>query len=169
MILISSKGSDPGSESVLKLERFVGPYYAMRDLGLGLVLASPEGGPPWTGLARDDQEDIDLVRRFKSDPEARMDLSDTLRLDQVYCEDFEAAFCIGNPGNIWSDPLLAGSLIATFLRSGKPVAICPSLPDLAHEGLEEGLLIMGDSLESYVSAVHALIGASKQTSHRARL
>jgi hypothetical protein len=164
MILVPDEPLTLETDSILRLERFVGPFYTLRDTGAEIVLTSPEGGFPWMGLARDDQADSELIRRFKSDRAAREELMDTLRLEQTYAEDFDAAFCIGYPGTIWRDPPVAGALIAALLKSAKPVAVIPSNLDLSPLEAGDGLLIMGDRAVTPVLAAQALLGALEDTS-----
>lgn len=159
MMLIPDEDSLAPGRGVLRLERFVGPYYVFRDAGADVVLASPDGGFPWMGLARDDPSDTDLTKRFNADPISRNELTDTLRLEQIYCEDFDAAFSLGYSGPVWKDPPLAGLLIGTFLQSGKPVASFPSDIDIAPEGVSNGLLIVSDHAASPAIAAQALLGA----------
>lgn len=153
----------PAGDPILRLERFIGPFYAFREAGAELVLASPAGGFPWMGLARDDRNDTDIVRRFKADRQARDDLTETLRLDQIYADEFDAAFCIGLAGRIWrqGDDNPAGAVIATLLGSGKPVAVIPSNLDFSPLGAAEGLLIICDNAEFPALAARALLGALK--------
>jgi hypothetical protein len=96
--------------------------------------------------------------RFGLDHAAREALADTLSLDQIFFDDFDAAFCIGALGAVWSgEP--AASLLANFLAAGKPVAIVPNKINLSPHGTGEGLLITGDGAHAPAQAAHALIGA----------
>ena len=127
-----------------------------------VVLASPAGGAPWMGPTSPGRVVADeALRRFRQDGAARDALTDTIRLDQAYAEDFEGALCLGAPGPIWrrqQDSPAAG-LIAGFLAAAKPVAIMPSDLDLVPHGTGRGLLITGDSAGTPLLAAHALIGA----------
>jgi hypothetical protein len=147
---------------MLRIELFAAAYYVFHDSGIEVVLASPAGGSPWMGPASPGWESADgAVRRFRKDGPSREALTDTIRLDQAYAEDFDGALCFGSPGSIWrpehGSP--AASLIADFLVAAKPVAIMPSDLDLAPHGTAEGLLITGDSAGAPLLAAHALIGA----------
>ena len=68
------------------------------------------------GPASLDHPDSDLFHRFREDRMARDELTDTLLLDQIWPGDFDALLCIGTPGP-------AGDLVATFRKTGKPVAV----------------------------------------------
>jgi hypothetical protein len=86
-------------------------------------------------------------------------MTDTLSLDQIFLDDFAAAFCVGEPGRLWeADPgNPAGGTIRCFLAAGKPVAIVPGGFDLAPHGAGEGLVITGRSARSPLLAARALL------------
>lgn len=144
-----------------RLEGFAEPYYALRDAGAELVLASPEGGYPWAGPRDGAPAPTPALRRLHQDGEAREALGDTLRLDQLHPGDFDAGFCLGAAGAPWraTDPQAAGALVARLLAAGRPVAVIPAPRDLAPHGAGEGLLIAGDHLASPLQAAQALLGA----------
>lgn len=151
---------DQGDGPVLRLERFIGPYYVFRDADAEIALASPEGGYPWMGPASADRAiATPAMRRFRDDRSARDELTDTLALDQVYSSDFDGAFCVGSAGAVWLAGSPTGGLIGQFLAAGKPVAIIPSQIDLAPNGIGDGLLITVDRPGSPILAAHALLGA----------
>jgi putative intracellular protease/amidase len=154
MILIPG---DRAMRTVQRLDSFVGPYYAFRDAGAEVVLASPAGGFPWLGPATDERAAPNAaLDRFRADHPAREDLTDTLDFGQVYEEDFDAALCLGAP-----HPPGALALIAAFLRAGKPLAVIPSTPQLVAEGTGGGLVITGDDAAVGRRAAAALLAALK--------
>jgi hypothetical protein len=104
------------------------------------------------------------MQRFRQDRIAIDGFSDTVSLDQVYADDFDAAFCVGLPGSIWQPEQKnsAGALISRLLDAGKPVAVMPSGIDLTPKGASEGLLIIGDGSKSPIPAAEALMGAVRQ-------
>jgi hypothetical protein len=165
MILIPENGG-PGSnhDPSVRFERAAVPYYAFRDAGVEVVLASPEGDAPLLEVGGHDEESIWIVNRFRQDKRAIDEFSDTVRLDQVFADDFDAAFCVGLPGSIWraAHESSAGALVSKLLEAGKPVAILPSGVDLAPKGAGEGLLIIGDGARAPNSAAEALMGAVRQ-------
>jgi hypothetical protein len=165
MILIP-ENDGPGSnhDPFVRFERAVVPYYAFRDAGVEVVLASPDGGSPLLEAARHKEASIAIVHRFRQDKRAIDEFSDTLRLDQVFADDFDAAFCVGLPGSIWraDQASSAGALVSKLLETGKPVAVLPSGVDLAPNGAGEGLLIIGDGAKAPISAAEALMGAIRQ-------
>src|SRR4028118_2002601 len=69
---------------------------ALVDAGAEIVLASPDGGSPWGRLARRGLEDgTPLSGRLQADRIVREAMTDTLSLDQIFLDDFAAAFCVG--------------------------------------------------------------------------
>jgi putative intracellular protease/amidase len=162
MILIpESDTADGKGDPAVRLERAAGPYYVFRDADVEVVLASSGGGSPLMEFTGDDAVSTELVQRFRQDRIAADEFSDTIGLDQVYTEDFDAAFCVGVPGSIWQPEHrnTAGALIARLLDVGKPVAVTPSGVNLAPKGASNGLLIVSDGSKSPVTAAHALLGA----------
>jgi len=162
MILIPENDVPEGlSDPAVRLERAAGPYYVFQDADIEVVLASPEGGSPLMEFAGVSAASTEVAQRFRQDRSALEEFSDTLSLDQVYPDDFDAAFCVGLPGSIWRPEhgSTAGTLISRLLDAGKPVAVMPSGVDLAPKGTGEGLLIVGDGSMSSIAAARALIGA----------
>jgi len=165
MILIpESDASDTKSDPAVPLERAAGPYFVFKDANVEVVLASPEGGSPLMEFTGDGNASTEVMRRFKQDRMVIDEFSDTISLDQVYTEDFDAAFCIGLPGPIWrpEHKSTAGALIARLLDAGKPVAVMPSGVDLAPKGAGDGLLIVGDGSKSPIPVAKALMGALRR-------
>jgi hypothetical protein len=166
MILIpESDAPDSKSDPAVRLERAAGPYYVFQDADVEVVLASPDGGAPLMEMASGSEASTEIMQRFRQDRIAIDEFSDTLSLDQVYTDDFDAAFCVGLPGSIWrpEHKSSAGALISRLLDAGKPVAVMPSGIDLAPKGAGEGLLIVGDGSKSPIPAAEALMGAIRRS------
>lgn len=164
MILIPESDVPGKGDPAVRLERAAGPYFAFRDADFEVVLASPNGGAPAMEMTNIGSASAATLQRFRQDSLALDEFSDTLGLDQVYPDDFDAAFCVGLPGSIWrpEHKSSAGALIARMLEAGKPVAVMPSGIDLTPKGAGEGLLIVGDHSKSPVPIAQALIGAVRE-------
>ncbi|WKL39100.1 transporter (plasmid) [Sinorhizobium meliloti] len=133
-------GESPNDE--IRIERIAPVYYMFKDLEADVVLATPTGG--YAALASDLRQcpsEEPYVQRFLSDREARDDLADTLSLDQIVVDDFDAAFCFGFSGSISeADELGVAPVIRAFLADQKPVAIIPGRGlDIAADGAGERL------------------------------
>ncbi|WP_085026727.1 transporter [Ensifer aridi] len=161
LVILASEDSDGIFDSGVRLPQVAPPYYLFKEVPAEVALATPLGGfPALLGQTRHGSSNQEpFVHRFLSDREARDDLADTLSLDQIVADDFDAAFCIGFSGSVGeADNLGIGSLINTFLKGGKPVAIVSGqLLDIPSDGAEAGLLIIGASDESPLLAAHALV------------
>jgi hypothetical protein len=164
MILIPESDVPGKGDPAVRLERAAAPYFAFRDADFEVVLASPNGGAPAMEMTNIGSASAATLQRFRQDSLALDEFSDTLGLDQVYTDDFDAAFCVGLPGSIWQPEHKdsAGALVARMLDAGKPVAVMPSGIDLAPKGAGEGLLIIGDHSKSPVPIAQALIGAVRE-------
>jgi putative intracellular protease/amidase len=144
LMIVAPGGRDNG---LFTLEQLIEPYFWFRDGGAEVVFASPEGGEPIS--LSPGQTPSASVLRFRKDHFAREALTDTLCLDQVFAEDFEAAYCIGAPEILApAGNHSASRLIVELLASGRPVAVVSS-------GAGEGLMITGSSP---LLAANALLG-----------
>lgn len=146
---------DQADATELRMERLAGAYYHFKDLLFEVVLASPAGGSPMASVSRSERMSPE-VSRFNADGNARDELADTVSFDQVIVEDFNAAYCIGVTGAIWTEPGLE-TLIARFLSASRPVVIIPGFGlDLAEGGAGAGMLIVGDQDGSPLLAAQTL-------------
>lgn len=154
-------GSADGSDTVERLV-FVEVYFGLRDRGVEVVIASAEGGYAWTSRpTRTEIEALPLLDRFWSDQTARDDVANTLRLDEIFVQDFDGGFCIGIPGAIWQSETNtpAATLIAQFMKAAKAVVILTDQIDIAPDGAGQGLLILGGRDWPPQAAVPALLAA----------
>jgi putative intracellular protease/amidase len=63
---------DTGEKTGFWLEEFAAPYYAFKDGGATLTLASPKGGqPPLDPKSDSEDAQTDDTRRFKDDEDAQ--------------------------------------------------------------------------------------------------
>lgn len=78
LIVLTShdKLGDTGEKTGFWLEEFAAPYYALRDTGAELTLASPAGGQPPVDPRSDAPEaQTDAMTRFHQDPDAQEQLA----------------------------------------------------------------------------------------------
>jgi putative intracellular protease/amidase len=127
MVLTShDRLGDSGSKTGSGLEEFCAAYYVFKDAGAEVTLASPTGGQPPIDPRSERWDDLsETVRRFKGDQAARTELADTLTLDQVAPEDFDAVFYVGGHGALWDlpeDPV-SQALIEAVHAAGRPLAL----------------------------------------------
>ena len=122
---------DTGKKTGFWLEELAAPFYAFRDAGAEVVLASPEGGqPPIDPKSQEPASQTDLTRRFESDAAAKAQLAATLRVDGVSQEEFDAVFYPGGHGPLWdlAEDKMSIGLIESFAAAHKPVALVCHAP-----------------------------------------
>lgn len=131
-ILIVLTSHDQLGETGMKtgfwLEEFAAPYYALKDAGAVITLASPKGGQPPLDPKSDLPENLtELTKRFRTDNVAQAELANTKKISDMSADDFDAVFYPGGHGPMWDMPDNASSiaLIEAFVKADKPVgAVC---------------------------------------------
>jgi len=127
MVLTShDRLGDSGSKTGFSLEEFSAAFYVFKDAGAEITLASPTGGqPPIDPRSDGAGHQSETVKRFKTDQAARTALADTLELEQVAPEDFDAVFYVGGHGAMWDLPedRISQALIAAVHAAGRPLAL----------------------------------------------
>ena len=122
---------DTGRKTGFWLEELAAPYYAFKDAGAEVVLASPKGGrPPLDPKSNEPEHQTDLTHRFEADAQAMQLLGATVRLGGVSHDGYDAVFYPGGHGPLWdlADDKNSIKLIESFLISGKPVALVCHAP-----------------------------------------
>jgi len=131
-----------GRKTGFWLEELAAPYYAFKDAGAEVVLASPKGGqPPLDPKSSEPSFQTDLTRRFETDAAAQAQLAATVRLDSVTQADFATVFYPGGHGPMWdlAEDKNSVALIQSFLAAGKPVAlVCHAPVALRHAKTPDG-------------------------------
>lgn len=137
MVLTShSELGNTGKKTGFWLEEFASPWYVFKDAGADVVLASPAGGQP----PLDPKSDLpdfqtESTQRFKADAAAQQALANTVKLDSVKMEAFDAVFYPGGHGPLWdlAESQHSIALIEAFERAGKPVSfVCHAPGVLRH-------------------------------------
>ncbi|MFP6560557.1 type 1 glutamine amidotransferase domain-containing protein [Paraburkholderia sp. B3] len=155
-----------GKKTGFWLEEFAAPYYALRDAGAQLTLASPKGGqPPLDPKSSDPSAQTEATRRFDADAAARAELASTKRLADVDVNAFDAVFYPGGHGPLWDlaeDPASI-ALIERTLAAGKPVAaVCHAPGVLRHvKGADGKPLVAGKSVTGFSNTEEAAVGLTE--------
>ncbi|MGJ0193791.1 type 1 glutamine amidotransferase domain-containing protein [Pantoea sp. RRHST58] len=122
---------DTGRKTGFWLEELAAPYYAFKDAGADITLASPQGGkPPLDPKSNEPDSQTELTHRFEADEEAKAQLASTVRLESVSASDFDTVFYPGGHGPLWDlaeDPHSI-ALIESFIAAQKPVALVCHAP-----------------------------------------
>lgn len=116
---------DTGNKTGMWLEEFASPYYAFKDAGYSITLASPMGGQvPIDPNSLTDDAMTDDAKRYTEDEVARSAVASTIPLEDVRAEEFDAVFYPGGHGPLWdlSDNAHSIQLIEDMISAEKPVA-----------------------------------------------
>jgi putative intracellular protease/amidase len=151
-----------GRKTGFWLEELAAPYYAFKDAGAEIVLASPKGGqPPLDPKSNEPAFQTDDTRRFEADAQATAQLAATLRLDSVNQAGFDAVFYPGGHGPLWdlAEDKHSIALIESFLAANKPVAlVCHAPGALRHVKQADGRpLVEGKKVTGFTNTEEAAV------------
>jgi len=154
---------DTGKKTGFWLEELAAPYYAMKDAGAEIVLASPKGGqPPLDPKSDDADAQTEDTRRFKADAEAQAALAATVELASVKAEDFDAVFYPGGHGPLWDLANDADSiaLIEAFAKADKPTAFVCHAPGVLKSvnGPNGNPLVEGRKVTGFTNSEEEAVG-----------
>lgn len=164
MVLTShDKLGDTGRQTGFWLEELAAPYYAFKDAGAEITLASPLGGkPPLDPKSNEPDFQTEQTHRFESDAGAIAQLDSTLRLDSVSQDDYDAVFYPGGHGPLWdlAEDKNSISLIEAFLAAKKPVAlVCHAPGVLRHVKTPDGKpLVEGRKVTGFTNSEEEAVG-----------
>lgn len=151
-----------GRKTGFWLEELAAPYYALKEAGARLVLASPAGGqPPLDPKSNEPAFQTAETRRFEADPAAIAQLANTVRLDSVSHDDFDAVFYPGGHGPLWdlAEDAHSIALIESFVAAAKPVAlVCHAPGVLRHVKNADGMpLVQGRKVTGFANSEEAAV------------
>jgi putative intracellular protease/amidase len=152
-----------GRKTGFWLEELAAPYYAFKDAGAEIVLASPKGGqPPLDPKSDEPSAQTDFTTRFKADAAANVQLANTVRLDSVNQADFDTVFYPGGHGPLWdlAEDRDSIALIEAFLAADKPVAVVCHAPGvLRHVKNADGTpLVQGRQVTGFTNTEEEAVG-----------
>ena len=151
-----------GAKTGFWLEEFAAPYYAFKDAGVAVTLASPLGGqPPLDPKSDDAGSQTDATRRFKADTDAQVLLSNTFKLNDMTVGAFDAVFYPGGHGPLWdlAEDKTSIALIEAMLNAGKPVAaVCHAPAVLRHPKINGKSVVYGKTVTGFTNTEEAAVG-----------
>lgn len=155
-----------GRKTGFWLEELAAPYYAFKDAGAEIVLASPKGGqPPLDPKSNEPANQTDATRRFEADEAAKAQLAATVRLDSVSQAQFDTVFYPGGHGPLWdlAEDRHSIELIQSFIAAGKPVAlVCHAPGVLRHVTTPDGKpLVEGKQVTGFTNSEEAAVGLTE--------
>jgi putative intracellular protease/amidase len=155
-----------GKKTGFWLEEFAAPYYAFKDAGAQLTLASPKGGqPPLDPKSDEPDAQTDATERFRQDPAAQSALASTVVLGKVKAGDYDAVFYPGGHGPLWdlAEDRDSIALIEAFYNAGKPVAaVCHAPGVLRHaKGTDGQPLVKGKRVTGFTNSEEEAVQLTK--------
>jgi putative intracellular protease/amidase len=146
-----------GKKTGFWLEEFAAPYFAFKDAGAQLTLASPKGGqPPLDPKSDEPDAQTEATERFGKDSAAQSALASTVVLSSVKADDYDAIFYPGGHGPLWdlAEDKHSIALIEAFYKAGKPVAaVCHAPGVLRHaKGADGQPLVKGKKVTGFTNS-----------------
>ncbi|WP_288098639.1 type 1 glutamine amidotransferase domain-containing protein [Pseudomonas sp.] len=146
-----------GKKTGFWLEEFAAPYFAFKDAGVQLTLASPKGGqPPLDPKSDEPDAQTEATERFRKDSAAQSALASTVVLSSVKADDYDAIFYPGGHGPLWdlAEDKHSIALIEAFYKAGKPVAaVCHAPGVLRHaKGTDGQPLVKGKKVTGFTNS-----------------
>jgi putative intracellular protease/amidase len=164
MVLTSHAAlGNTGKKTGFWLEEFAAPYYALKDAGHAITLASPKGGqPPLDPKSDAPDAQTDATRRFKADGAAQQQLAMTEVLADIDGSMFDGVFYPGGHGPMWdlAEDTDSKSLIEETLAAGKPVAlVCHAPAALKNVKTRDGApLVRGRKVTGFTNGEEEAVG-----------
>ncbi|MBB3656845.1 putative intracellular protease/amidase [Rhizobium sp. BK650] len=155
-----------GRKTGFWLEELAAPYYAFKDAGAEMTLASPKGGqPPLDPKSDEPNFQTELTRRFNADDAAKARLANTVRLDSVNQADYDTVFYPGGHGPMWDlaeDPNSI-RLIESFIAAGKTIALVCHAPGVLHrvKNADGTPFVSGRQLTGFTNGEEEGVGLTK--------
>jgi putative intracellular protease/amidase len=159
---------DAGRATGFFWEELAAPYYAFRDAGHRVTLASIAGGRPPadpTSLEEDEGKRPAAVRRFLADEAAMAALASTLAVTEVDPAGFDAIFLPGGHGTMWDFPgneALARAVGAIYEAGGVVGAVCHGPAGLVGARRMDGRpLVEGLAVNGFTDAEESAVGLTE--------
>lgn len=155
-----------GRKTGFWLEELAAPYYVFKEAGYDITLASPKGGqPPLDPKSDEPAFQTDATRRFSTDTDANEALANTVKLDAVSVDDFDAVFYPGGHGPLWdlAESKVSSDLIESFIAADKLTAlVCHAPGVLRHAKTADGRpLVEGKKVTGFTNTEEAAVGLTE--------
>jgi len=153
---------DTGKATGLWFEELATPYWAFRDAGADVTIASIAGGPVPIDATSLEGEIAASVARFRDDARAMAGLQASIAVADLDPGDFDAVFLPGGHGTMWDLPDNPGliRLIAAIWAAGKPVAaVCHGPAGLVNVRDGAGRsIVAGRRVSCFTNSEEAAVG-----------
>ena len=147
---------DTGEKTGFWIEEFAAPYYTLLDQGVKITVASPKGGKaPIDPRSKTDASKTEATKRFNSDKSAQLIIENTIKLDKIKAEDYDAVFYPGGHGPLWDlvEDETSIALIEAFNKQSKPMAFVCHAPAVLKEvkNTEGAPLVKGKKITGFTN------------------
>ncbi|GGX05321.1 type 1 glutamine amidotransferase domain-containing protein [Aquimarina muelleri] len=146
-----------GEKTGFWIEEFATPYYALKDKGIEITLASPKGGqPPIDPKSASEDFATPATKRFDTDKETQAILANTVKLEDIQQADYDAIFYPGGHGPLWdlAEDKNSIALIESFYTNNKPVAAVCHAPAVFKntKGVDGKPLVNGKKVTGFTNS-----------------
>ncbi len=130
LFLLSSHADliDTDTKTGIWLGELTDPYYAFKNAGYTITLASPKGGmPPIDPLSKLTENVAPSNKRFLKDEDAQRAFAGTLTLKDIQPNKYDTVFVPGGHGPLWdlADHAIVGHILTHFVNESKIIgAVC---------------------------------------------
>lgn len=119
---------DTDSKTGIWLGELTDPYYAFKDAGYTITLASPKGGtPPVDPLSKLTENLASSNKRFAKDEDAQRAFAGTIPLATIQPNHYDTVFIPGGHGPLWdlAEDEAVGRILTHFVNESKIIgAVC---------------------------------------------
>jgi putative intracellular protease/amidase len=167
ILLVCTSHSDlgeTGQKTGFWMEELAAPYYAFKEAGYAIALASPNGGTPPVdpgSLAKATRGP--LTDRFEADSDAMAQLSSVQKLEHIADADgFAALFLVGGHGTMWDfadNPDLSRLLMAGVAQGKVIAAVCHGVAGLLADGVPA--VLKGKAVSGFSNQEEAAVGLTE--------
>jgi putative intracellular protease/amidase len=169
LMIVTSRArlGDSGKPTGIWAEELAVPYYALRDAGAQVEIASPAGGaaPLDPGSIKPVGQNPPVIERFLADESAQRALAHTRVAAEMNMADFDALFFPGGHGTMWDLPHDGGvtRAVEQAFAGGKLIAsVCHGAAGLVSAKRADGRSIVdGLRVNSFTDAEEAEVGLTQ--------
>lgn len=157
---------DTGKKTGFWLEEFAAPWYVFHDAGVEVTVASPKGGqPPLDPKSDEPDAQTEATERFRRDKTAQDALANTLKLDDINADAYDAIFFPGGHGPLWdlANHPVSIALIENYWASGKPVAAVCHAPGVLRDAKKPdgSPLVQGKRVTGFTNSEEEAVGLTQ--------
>lgn len=114
-----------GEKTGFWIEEFAAPFYALKEKGVDITLATPKGGQaPIDPKSELPDFQTPATQQYNNDAETQNAIANTHPLSSIKAEDYDAVFFPGGHGPLWdlAEDKKSIALIENFDAQNKPIA-----------------------------------------------